>query len=145
MSFQRDVEKRRELPLTGSILIEVADKALITLLFEDGQNELAQLRLEEMVTLHRPNGEAIRITGTRPGASFNLDDAKKLEVLVGKTVKTAIANRGRLDITFYDDNKLSIVPEDLGQWHFQKPAPGTKKPYPRKTAFILTGSSQGFI
>lgn len=145
MSFRRNNQHTISLPIVGNKVIQLLNESMIALLFEDSVGEVASLRIEEIVTIQSSSGETKRIEGTLPGKSFNSEEANILDFFVGKTVKSATAKKGDLEIIFYDESKILIEPTDYGEWHFQKPAPHSKKRYSRKSTFSLSGSNQGFI
>lgn len=146
MSYRKKKQlKRIELPLTGSDLSQVKDESLITLLFVDERGSIAQLVLEQAVTIYQPDTSPNEVVGTKPGVTFDPSAIQPILKLIGKKVKQGIAHQdGSLEIEFYDGVKFEVIPDIYEGWHFQKPAPGTMAAYP-KEHFSLHGSDGELI
>lgn len=137
--------KQIDLPLVGSDLFKVGTDNLVTLFFLDERGFTAQLVLEQSVTIFRPDKPPLQVFGTKPGTTFNLKSIEPILNLIGMKVKLATAHQwGALEIVFYDNVKLEIIPDVYEAWHFQKPAPGTKVPYSIEH-FSLHGSDGELI
>jgi hypothetical protein len=129
-----------ELPIVGNCVHMLVTEPLVGLLFLDSLDVCAQLQFEQTAIIDTPNGEQFLVFGAKPGRSFDPTALQPLQALIGKTVCTAIAfPQGTLEIVFDDETKLSVVPEVYEAWRFQKPAPGSIRPYPAN-AISLTGT-----
>ena len=130
---------RVELPIAENQVHTVITEPLVALLFRDSRDALARLEFEQTPIIDTPNGQQFFVVGAKPGRSFDPTALEPLWALIGKTVRTAIAFRqGTLEIVFDDETKLSVVPEIYEAWHFQKPAPGSIRPY-SASMISLTG------
>jgi hypothetical protein len=147
MSFRQSKSRKHvPLPIAGHTLVEIGTSYLISLTFASPIGLLSELRLEFEVILAKPGGSAEAVTATRPGPTFDRDAAyESLSPLLDRVVKAAVAHsNGDLDLTFYEDYRLQVHPENFEAWHFKQPAPSIKSAH-HVQQFSVTGYGGGLI
>jgi hypothetical protein len=113
---------RVELPITGERVTEIrfGMRGPITLIF--GERYDTELQIWDAVTLGRGSDERV-LTGSRPGASFNIAELGPVLEVFGQTVVEAVALKdGTVQVCSGNALVLRVVPSGgYEAWHFRSP------------------------
>jgi len=146
---QHKSRKHVPLPIVGHTLVHVHTESLVSLVFAALDGLQSQIVLEFEIILSRADGSSEVVAATRPGTEFDPNAAyATISSLLEKVVIRAVAHSdGRLEVTFEEGTTLQVHPDNYEAWHFQQPAPSSRKPYhyPSRSHFSITGYGGGLI